>query len=478
MKRAWLRPRNVVLVGTAAIVIWTSWAVTWALTAEPKPTIDYRVQIVALSAAAQPPGEDGWPYLAEAAGIAERLSASRLDDDFVAVYQGDASPEQVAAVRNALAELEAEGAFKLLASAGTCPRAVRPPSKGDQGPLFFRPLTDVGSLRCLGKACAAAMVLALVEHDFDRAVVAFDSLMVIACALSHQAGYIEQMVGHSVCLLTLRALHNRLVAQPVDAQPLRRVQESLRSRRLGEWALALEGERLVFLDAIQHMYSDDGRGDGRLLPRYATLLAMGIAPGSPVPEGQGLQRVPSRIENLAGFYLPSRKDMRGQATAYFNRMVARSQQSFQERRADPFDFYAYMNQLGPRYRFLTIMLSPNGDRLIDNASATKCELGGVRLMLAIECCRAETGALPTSLEALAPNWLDAIPPDPFSPGGFVYRLEAGTGPGRGYLLYTIGADGADDGGTSDPQEPERAFRPDAPGLDFVFNQPRAPRTEE
>lgn len=167
MKRSWLRPRNIVLAVAASIAIWIGWAVTWALTAKPNPAIDYRAQIVAISAAAQPPGEDGWPYLAEAAGIAERLSASWHDVDFVAVYQGGASPEQLGAVRNALAGLEAEGAFKLLASAGACPRAVRPFPKGDQGPLFFTPLTDVGSLRPLGQACAAAMVLALAEHDFD-----------------------------------------------------------------------------------------------------------------------------------------------------------------------------------------------------------------------------------------------------------------------------------------------------------------------
>lgn len=110
--------------------------------------------------------------------------------------------------------------------------------------------------------------------------------------------------------------------------------------------------------------------------------------------------------------------------------------------------------------------------------AARCEFDGVRLMLAIECCRAETGALPTSLEALVPRWLDALPPDPYCRGGFVYQLDTSTGAGRGYLLYSIGADGTDDGGTSDHQAPERAFRPDAPGLDFVFNQPRAPRPEE
>ncbi len=158
MKRSWLRPRNVLLALVAALVTWFGWAVTWALMAEPNPTTDYRAQIVALSAAAQPPGEDGWPYLAEAAGIVNRLLYAWSDDvNFEAVYVSGGSPAQQTAVRAALEDLEAQGAFRLLAAAGACPRAVRQWDPGDQTLLLTASVPDVGPLAYLGKACAASM---------------------------------------------------------------------------------------------------------------------------------------------------------------------------------------------------------------------------------------------------------------------------------------------------------------------------------
>ncbi|NLV44660.1 MAG: hypothetical protein GXY07_09195 [Candidatus Hydrogenedentes bacterium] len=63
------------------------------------------------------------------------------------------------------------------------------------------------------------------------------------------------------------------------------------------------------------------------------------------------------------------------------------------------------------------------------------------LTVSLERYRLAHGTLPDQLEALVPHYLDAMPIDPFSQQPFHYRCE-----GNGYMLYSVGANGIDDGG--------------------------------
>lgn len=65
----------------------------------------------------------------------------------------------------------------------------------------------------------------------------------------------------------------------------------------------------------------------------------------------------------------------------------------------------------------------------------------LRLELALHAYRARRGSYPARLEQLAPAFLHRIPLDPLTGKPFRYRLTD-----RGYLLYSIGTDGVDDGG--------------------------------
>lgn len=66
-----------------------------------------------------------------------------------------------------------------------------------------------------------------------------------------------------------------------------------------------------------------------------------------------------------------------------------------------------------------------------------------RIGLSLSQYHNDHGAYPDSLQALVPEYLDALPLDPFSGSGFVYQRE-----GDAYLLYSIGPNGVDDGGTT------------------------------
>jgi len=61
--------------------------------------------------------------------------------------------------------------------------------------------------------------------------------------------------------------------------------------------------------------------------------------------------------------------------------------------------------------------------------------------LAVERYRLANGALPDSLGDLVPKFLDAVPIDPFDGQPLRYRKLT-----KGYVVYSVGEDGKDDGG--------------------------------
>ena len=63
--------------------------------------------------------------------------------------------------------------------------------------------------------------------------------------------------------------------------------------------------------------------------------------------------------------------------------------------------------------------------------------------LALMSFRETHGRIPQQLDELVPEFLPAVPQDPFGAGSLKYRLIAD---GKSYLLYSVGADGVDNGG--------------------------------
>jgi hypothetical protein len=61
--------------------------------------------------------------------------------------------------------------------------------------------------------------------------------------------------------------------------------------------------------------------------------------------------------------------------------------------------------------------------------------------LAVRCYQSERGQAPATLEQLVPLYLQRVPLDPFSGRPLLYRPQ-----GSDWLLYSVGEDGADDGG--------------------------------
>lgn len=88
--------------------------------------------------------------------------------------------------------------------------------------------------------------------------------------------------------------------------------------------------------------------------------------------------------------------------------------------------------------FLTLFLPKMRNLQCENHWSMRLELD--KLGFALAAYRADHGRYPAKLADLTPRYMTAIPPDFISGSPLHYRLE-----GQGYLLYSVGVNGRDDG---------------------------------
>lgn len=103
------------------------------------------------------------------------------------------------------------------------------------------------------------------------------------------------------------------------------------------------------------------------------------------------------------------------------------------------------------------------------------ERDATRVMLALESYRTDLGQYPDTLDALVPQFIDQLPPDPHrATESFVYRVvdPQATDPAAAYVLYSIGADRVDDGGRWPDDWRANPLTSASASGDHLFNQPR------
>lgn len=98
-----------------------------------------------------------------------------------------------------------------------------------------------------------------------------------------------------------------------------------------------------------------------------------------------------------------------------------------------------------RYHIMSSMLLPMYPRSPSRDAQQRALLACAELALTIDLFRLKSGDLPTELGELVPTYFESVPKDPFDGQPMRYRkLE------HGYMLYSIGRDGTDDGGRERP----------------------------
>jgi hypothetical protein len=99
-----------------------------------------------------------------------------------------------------------------------------------------------------------------------------------------------------------------------------------------------------------------------------------------------------------------------------------------------------------KWEIFSMMLLDPISRAVVSEASTQAFIRLATTALALERFRLEQGQLPADLKELTPQFLDAMPMDPFDGAPLRYRRLA-----RGYVVYSVGADGHDDGGREPPE---------------------------
>ena len=246
---------------------------------------------------------------------------------------------------------------------------------------------------------------------------------------------VDQLVGIQIRRLALRAVRSVLTHGSLSPDTLTFLQtlfENLSHDTI--WRMDFTLERLVWLDSIQRMFTDDGRGSGRM--SRAVIAGMARLP-EPLAS---LMKPPTREQREALRNLDRRRTTECMETFFqYLRVAARTPSwdwSFNSSACDAvqdcLEENAFVNLLGPPCLNAII---------VSWKEKTECD-ASIAILAAIRY-EGDRGQFPGSLHDLVDaDYLREVPRDSFSQGSLSYRRTEG-----GFLLYSWGLDLDDDGGT-------------------------------
>ena len=236
---------------------------------------------------------------------------------------------------------------------------------------------------------------------------------------------IEQTVGVAIEARAHRAIFAILEKTDVPADALKNTQEQLQN----EYAklhnvINLEGEKVFWYDLVQRGFTDDGKGDGRVLRHGVPLV------------------VKNTKSALMGFFLwtyPDRREFMAIIERYFEQagvLLGKTPWQLQvEGESQKWD------EIGKECIMLQI-LGPAHRRVGQLGWRTKTMRFGLLTVLALSRYEKDNGKYPEHLHALVePGYLKNLPIDPYSDKPLVYKKTE-----QSFMLYSFGENLRDDGG--------------------------------
>ncbi|MEM9020213.1 MAG: hypothetical protein AAGC44_06575 [Planctomycetota bacterium] len=325
-------------------------------------------------------------------------------------------------------------------------------------------MPHLGYMRTCARLLGVEAFVAAEHGDAQRAYTALQAALQYGRFANEQNTLINQLVDISVCRLNLY-LTSELLAYDLDLfneQQLRELAHEL--DRIRSYRIDLSGERMHFMDTIQHIYTDDGNGNGHLDAQawrrftremsgqttafYDTrnrtgseyLFDYALSPGATLyaADRMELADMANHIYNLL------EQDM---ATPIWERPQAITDQAVKDLMLDaPLPW--------PRYGLLTELV-PAVTAVRSTAHRYMAQADATRAAIALELYRHEEGVYPDTLGQLVPRYLPEVPIDRMTGGPMLYRVGE-----DGPVLYSVGADRDDDGGqiAYDPDDPDYRSR--------------------
>ena len=347
--------------------------------------------------------------------------------------------------RRALQEIAETGGMKSMGDLAAARRAARAwPMVGQgQGAIGLIPMLSGARQLCLlnaGRMSAAQQAGNLPEY-----LAALRVEITLAWMCEREPLLMTRLVGISIESMLYRRVRKTLMDHP-DKRWIDAIVSTLGERPLGSVAASktIEGERSIVLDTIAFMFSDPQQ----VQLKVAAMLAAGTS-GVPSP--------------AIGTYIANR-DI---ANRLFDKLQEQASKPCCQRDMSFLD--------SEKVPYLINLFMPGIVRSMRSFDQVAMERAALSIMLAIERYRVDHGSYPKELGSLVPIYLPDIPADAFTglPLRYVLTDPSTDSQGRGYWLYSIGADKEDNGGKSrpagSPDQMQVLWNPKQKGYDLIFN---------
>jgi uncharacterized membrane protein len=324
--------------------------------------------------------------------------------------------------------------FVTASSKSYCYREYQYDPKDQEKSLFSVLLPHLSALKKLARA---GIWRARVQIDANQPQQAIEDCLTIAHSGSQWQGkgtLIEQLVGIGVSSLAHEEILNIVGTKELSPVDLKQFQQQLlQIYPQGYPLMNMEGERLCFMDAVQHVFTEGGPGGGHIVPdRMVFLASLG-----------GEARRNLVFYTAVAIVQAGRDKTMDKGNEIYDCLGKRAKMSPYERHiSDPNGIENMISTL-PKYRFFLLQtLAPAVDRASEMAYRGRALHQATVTVLALQQWRLEKNEYPAELDELVTaGYLKELPMDPYSNQSLVYKRTEDN-----FILYSIGPNFKDDGG--------------------------------
>jgi len=282
--------------------------------------------------------------------------------------------------------------------------------------------------------------------DFAAAWTSLDTAHRLGVQLTGGPTLIEQLVGVAELRLAHDEARDVLTEKSVlAAEEIATIAESrMMLESPDDIKPNLDGERMAFADVVQYTFTDDGKGNGLIIPSQFAKIVGFTDMGDPGDGGATAQGVGDMLAQVA--FHADRKDTVEMYDRIWDELAAlRSLPLYDPRRAEA-DERLHRLENDPaefrRFALVGVML-PSLTRADELIRVARMDIRATQTVFALARYEAEQGSLPESLERLVPIYLFTVPTDAYSGAALRYvRLDDGR-----TMLYSVGRNLSDDGGS-------------------------------
>ncbi len=355
------------------------------------------------------------------------------------------------------------------------PLVSKPAEKGP-GALLGALMPGVQKCRELASLLTCRAMLRVGEGKIDDAWQDLLACHRLARLVGRGASLIEALVGYAIDAVASNADLAYLEGANLTARQIEDRLKDLRGLRL--MTLVADklnlGERFMLLDCVQLLRRGgigklEGLAGGKMeKPTKDELQNLGKIDW--VPAFRDGNRMYDRL--VAALRLPDHTERKKAVDKFETELKKMKEES-----TDPQNFLLLMMAKGPLDKkdkelmtsigkalgsVLITMLMPAAAKVQDAHDRTEQNQRNVQVAFALAAYRHDHERYPAKLDELAPRYLKTVPGDVFSGKALIYRPAE-----KGYLFYSVGVNGKDDGGRwydDDPRGDDLRVRMPLPEL--------------